>query len=233
MTASTDILLRKQPKQRRACATFNWVLDATEDVLCKRGVVGFNTNVVAERAGVSVGSLYQYFPNKLSIAASVWERHVAQQVQIVEAAVVDPEIGLATCLDRIIDHAVDLHARRTSFHSALRALTAPLGAPLWFANLMERRNDAFHRLFKAHEAELALNDLRLASVVCAEAIRCLSNSETLYGSGEPPEAIKQAIRSMVLTYLYGGPSSGALGDQVDVLSLRRPGVTGPRNVKLQ
>lgn len=214
-----ETALRKQPQQRRSHAAFNWMLDATEDILCRCGTDGFNTNVVAERAGVSVGSLYQYFPNKMSLAAAVWERHVVQQIEIVEAAVADPETGLESSLDRIIDHAVDLHACRISFHSALHRLVEPLGQPAWFVALMDRRNRAFHSLFQAHASQLAVGDLRIASVVCAEAIRCLSNNESLHASGVSAAALKLAIRSMLLSYLRGGSVSG-LGDRMDAIAAR-------------
>ena len=53
---------------------------AAERVLASRGVAGLTTNRVAEVAGVSIGSLYQYFPNKEAIAAALIERHVSQFV---------------------------------------------------------------------------------------------------------------------------------------------------------
>lgn len=58
---------RKTPRQARAKATVEAILQAAAHILVARGVEGFNTNAVADRAGVSVGSLYQYFPNKSAI----------------------------------------------------------------------------------------------------------------------------------------------------------------------
>ncbi len=54
--------LRKQPKQARAVATVQAVLEAAAQVLIDAGYGSASTNVIAERAGVSVGSLYEYFP---------------------------------------------------------------------------------------------------------------------------------------------------------------------------
>src|SRR6478752_2668757 len=58
---------RKQPKQARSSDLVSAVLDAAVQVLTAEGAQRFTTARVAERAGVSVGSLYQYFPNKASI----------------------------------------------------------------------------------------------------------------------------------------------------------------------
>jgi AcrR family transcriptional regulator len=66
---------RKPPNQARARATVNAILDATARILAEEGFEAVNTNRVAEVAGVSVGSLYQYFPNKGSLVGAVAVRH--------------------------------------------------------------------------------------------------------------------------------------------------------------
>jgi AcrR family transcriptional regulator len=58
---------RKQPKQARSTELVAAILDAAVQVLAKEGAQRFTTARVAEKAGVSVGSLYQYFPNKAAI----------------------------------------------------------------------------------------------------------------------------------------------------------------------
>lgn len=64
---SPQISTRKQPKQARSAELVSAVLEAATQVLATEGVQRFTTARVAERAGVSVGSLYQYFPNKAAI----------------------------------------------------------------------------------------------------------------------------------------------------------------------
>jgi len=61
------ISLRKQPKQARSAALVEVILEAAVQVLAQQGATRFTTARVAEKAGVSVGSLYQYFPNKAAI----------------------------------------------------------------------------------------------------------------------------------------------------------------------
>src|SRR3981189_575812 len=58
---------RKQPQQARSTELVAGILDAAIQVLAKEGAQRFTTARVAEKAGVSVGSLYQYFPNKAAI----------------------------------------------------------------------------------------------------------------------------------------------------------------------
>ncbi len=63
--------VRKHPRQARAKATVDCLLIAAQRILAKEGLGAFTTNRVAVVAGVSVGSLYQYFPNKQAIAAAL------------------------------------------------------------------------------------------------------------------------------------------------------------------
>jgi AcrR family transcriptional regulator len=63
---------RKAPTQDRSKATVDAIMQATEKVLLEDGWDAANTNRVAEVAGVSIGSLYQYFPSKESLLASLW-----------------------------------------------------------------------------------------------------------------------------------------------------------------
>src|SRR5215510_10445878 len=67
---------RKQPRQARSRATVDSILQATARVLVKRGFDGLTTNLVAQTAGVSVGSLSQYFPNKAALVGALIEKHV-------------------------------------------------------------------------------------------------------------------------------------------------------------
>jgi len=61
------------------------ILEAAGHVLAERGYAGTNTNLVADRAGVSVGSVYQYFPNKDSLVVALHERHAVHMYQVIDA----------------------------------------------------------------------------------------------------------------------------------------------------
>lgn len=68
---------RKQPVQHRSKATVDAVLVAAAQVFEAHGYAAGTTNRIAERAGVSIGTLYQYFPSKEAIAVALLERHIA------------------------------------------------------------------------------------------------------------------------------------------------------------
>ena len=72
---------RRRPKQRRSLATRDLIFEAAAQILEREGEGAFNTNRLAERAGVSVGTIYQYFPNKAAILIAMSR---AEQERIAE-----------------------------------------------------------------------------------------------------------------------------------------------------
>ena len=76
---------RKQPSQGRSRFTLRQIVEAAARVFEERGYAGTTTNRIAERAGVSIGSLYQYFPNKESILVVLLEQHTQEVADAVEA----------------------------------------------------------------------------------------------------------------------------------------------------
>lgn len=70
---------RRTPRQSRSQETVEVILQATAQVLAEHGYAKASTNRIAKRAGVSVGSLYQYFPNKDALFKALIERHVSAQ----------------------------------------------------------------------------------------------------------------------------------------------------------
>ena len=67
---------RKPPVQRRSRETLKVIHEASIQVLLSHGIHGLTTTRVAERAGVSVGSVYQYYPNKQALLAAVLQQHL-------------------------------------------------------------------------------------------------------------------------------------------------------------
>ena len=89
MKTSSTAKPRKQPLQSRSKETFGAILEATARILEAEGLEAANTNAIAARAGVSVGSLYQYFPDKAAIFA-----------ELIRQA----ETGLGDMLEKLLTH---------------------------------------------------------------------------------------------------------------------------------
>ena len=85
--AKQQAFQRRTPRQARAQVTYDSILQAAIQILERSGADALNTNAVAERAGVSIGTLYQYFPDKESILLAAARRELAS-----------PQPGLATAL---------------------------------------------------------------------------------------------------------------------------------------
>jgi AcrR family transcriptional regulator len=75
---------RKSPVQARSAATVNAILEATIQVLLQMGKERLTTTKVARRAGVSVGTLYQFFPNKTAMLRAALKRHMDEVTEAIE-----------------------------------------------------------------------------------------------------------------------------------------------------
>jgi AcrR family transcriptional regulator len=80
-------IFRKNPKQQRAQATVDVILEATARILQTRGAKALTTNAIAELAGVSIGTLYQYFPNKKAIMTLLARKELAATSDAVNAGI--------------------------------------------------------------------------------------------------------------------------------------------------
>jgi len=78
--------MRKLPRQARSRITVEAIVDAGARILSDEGWAAFTTNRVAEVAGVSIGSLYQYFPDKLSMVDAIRSRHLDDSLGVLRAA---------------------------------------------------------------------------------------------------------------------------------------------------
>ncbi|HEV2677937.1 MAG TPA: TetR/AcrR family transcriptional regulator [Aliidongia sp.] len=131
---------RKSPAQSRAVETVAAVLEAAARILEERGFAGYTTNAVAERAGVSIGSLYQYFPGKDALMVALIERETA--TLLADIAKIPPGIGLEARLGQMIRAGVTHQMRRPVLAVLLdfEERRLPLGAR------DERVADQIHRM---------------------------------------------------------------------------------------
>lgn len=119
---SSSISSRKQPQQARSAELVAAILDAAVQVLTKEGAQRFTTARVAERAGVSVGSLYQYFPNKASILfrlqSDEWRANSSLLRDILEDRTRPPQERLRSLVHAFIRSECEEAAVRVALNDA-------------------------------------------------------------------------------------------------------------------
>lgn len=149
LSSQPVLTARKRPRQARSAATVDAIFDATIQVLLLNGVGRLTTTRVATRAGVSVGTMYQYFPNKQALLCAVIDRYLGEVAEAVEAAC---EEHLGWPLDAASDALVSSYvAAKTRDVAASRALYAA-SSDLDVTDLVNR---TFARLRTATEQLLA------------------------------------------------------------------------------
>jgi AcrR family transcriptional regulator len=130
---------RKTPRQERSRATVEAILEAATDILVRHGYATLTTNRVAERAGVNIASLYQYFPSKEAIVAELRKRHVAEQRAAAAQALTEHRgKGLEAAIQALVSTGLAVHAVAPALHQAFTEqlpdrrsrMTAPDEAPM-------------------------------------------------------------------------------------------------------
>ncbi|VIO70056.1 TetR/AcrR family transcriptional regulator [Bradyrhizobium ivorense] len=120
MPAKRRRSLRKQPLQQRSRETVAVILEAAARVLETHGLEGYNTNAVAARGGISVGSIYQYFPNKDVLTLALIAKFEAALLAKVRAAVAASEgKSLTASLNLVVLAQLDVHAERAGLNRIL------------------------------------------------------------------------------------------------------------------
>jgi len=109
--------MRKAPRQARAKQTVDFILEAAAYILAERGFDGFTTNHVAERAGVNISSLYQYFPNKHSILEALQARHMVTPNKSPALRIEQlRDLPLRQIVESIVDVGIEMHASNPRMH---------------------------------------------------------------------------------------------------------------------
>lgn len=198
---------RKEASQERSRATVDALVEATARILVREGFDKASTNRIAEVAGVSVGSLYQYFPSKEALVAAVIERHRQEIMQVVRgelalAANQPMEQGVRT----LVAVAVKAHRVDPKLHRVL-AEQIPRVGRLEKAETFNRENYAIFRAYlESHRDEIRAADLELAAFICVTAIEAVTHNAVLRHkmvSEEAMEALVDEATRLVLGYLTG------------------------------
>jgi AcrR family transcriptional regulator len=171
--------------------------------LVERGYAGTNTNLVAERAGVSIGSLYQYFPNKNSLIAALHERHAMQMCVVIESvlAMASPQ-DMWSHLAVLVHAMLAAHQVEPELHRLLEQDFLSFDAPY---NQNSAEQGVFRRvrqLLENHRYEVAPRDLDLATWMALKTMQALVHAAVIT---PPPRhatpAVEQAIVDMLAGYI--------------------------------
>jgi AcrR family transcriptional regulator len=194
---------RREPQQRRARHTVEAVLDAVVRILKREGFAAVTTNRVAEVAGVSIGSVYQYFRDKRAIFVALHERHVRAIDHMVEAKLLEHASSpLDTLLRAMVEAMIEAHEGDPELYELLYT-EVPHKAE-GTRDFAVRLHGAFRLAIAARASELGTpRDLDTVVFVVMHMVEALSHGAVL----RRPAAIslatakEEAVRA-VLAYLH-------------------------------
>jgi len=172
---------RKHASQERSRATVDALIAATARILVREGFDRASTNHIADLAGVSIGSLYQYFPSKESLVAAVIDRHNQQLMRVVRSALAEvATLPLEEAVRKLVAIAIEAHRIDPKLHRVL-AEQIPRTGRLEHVEVFNRENYALFRAYlESHSDELRTVDAGLAAFVCVTSIEALTHMAVLH-----------------------------------------------------
>lgn len=206
-------VMRKEPKQARSRATVDAIVVAGAHVLEQHGWSGFTTDRVAEVAGASIGSLYQYFPNKLSLIEAIRRRHFDDVIAVLSAV----EAGggsLKKRVEGLVDGMIAVHGSQPALHRALleevpRSKEAKAAHAAFDARYEQLYRSVVASVRKTDEPE------RIATIArtLAAAIEGVVHDAAQHGDVDSPE-VRQELVEMAYAYLRrSGRAAGASSEE--------------------
>jgi len=195
---------RKQPRQERAKATVDAILTAAAQVLIAQGYENTTTARVADRAGVSIGSLYQYFPNKESLVAALIEHHADEIVATVEEALTTARHeSLEAGMRALIHAAVTAHRLDPKLHKILNEQVPRVGRLGKALDTSRRMTEAIELFLRRHKTEMNPNrEPAMAALVVETALEALAHKAVIERRDLlPGGAFEREMLSLVTRYL--------------------------------
>jgi AcrR family transcriptional regulator len=201
---------RKTPVQDRSRATIECILTAAAQVFEEVGYAAGTTNRIADRAGVSVGTIYQYFPNKDALAVLLLERHIQQGTHMFEELLDrarGQRLDLRGTLRMFVEGMLELHAAGPRLqHLLLEEAPRP---PRLEAELLRAEASAVQaiaKLLRSH-ADVPRRRLEPAAYVTVHAVEDLTNRFVAH----PPSGVSRrqfATELVTMLEAYLTPSNG-------------------------
>ncbi|WP_193198963.1 TetR/AcrR family transcriptional regulator [Nostoc sp. MG11] len=209
MTSKSQTNPRKLPQQDRSKFTVDAILTATAHILTAEGYDKASTNRIAERAGISIGSLYQYFPNKASLIAALRARHVSSMMEVIESKLRDLfDAPIAVVLPEIVKASIAAHAIDPTLHKVLHEQVPRLSG-----TEMENRMTDLLRSYLAKQCDTAEavkppayriqpQKLDYTVFVIERSIEALTHAAVIECSDLLQDGhLEQEINEMLLSYL--------------------------------
>jgi AcrR family transcriptional regulator len=176
-----DVKPRKLPRQTRAKATVDAIIEATTQILLETGYDKFTTARVADRAGVSVGSLYQYFPNKAALASAVIDRCCENFLAAFENTLGGrPRETLSDCIRAITDVTLISHDLTPELHRLVIDLAPRVGVAEKTESVSKKAAQAIEAMLRNHADEIAPDiDIATAAAVIETVMETLTHRSVL------------------------------------------------------
>lgn len=203
---------RKKPRQERSRATVDAILEATAHILVAHGFEDTTTRQVAERAGVSIGSLYQYFPSKEALITALLERQIQRVLDVCTEAL-QPQ-GPRSTQQVVRDVALGLmkaYAVNPRLHQVLISEGLKLGM-MERVQSFEQRIETVVRSFMLHySGQLRTRRVELATFIITRAMRGIIWSAAIERPElfEDPELADELGELMLGYLLPASPSRSA------------------------
>ena len=201
MTTKTDQLApRRRPSQDRSRDRVERILDATAALLGDTPVDKITTAAIAEEAGVPIGSVYQYFPNKLAVLAEL-ARRVMEQVDTKTASLITGDFGVLPW-DQAIDRAIDATMQGYAEQPGYLQLLLSIRPTPEFRLITDESNARVAALLALHPALQAVIPADRIELVTRAAIQA-ANSLQDWALSSDDSALANRITSEMKTLLKG------------------------------
>ncbi len=201
MVARQPTKPRKRPTQARSQATVEVILEATTHVLVKEGFGGASTNKMAKVAGVSIGSLYQYFPNKEALVGALIERHVQGMMELVQSALLEsPDASVPSIVRSLITGILSAHRMNPKLHKVIVEQVPRLGSLNRIQDIDRQMMALITQTMLSRQKELAPKDLEIAGFILVHAVQAVTHAAVLAGTIDN-EALIDELCAMILGYL--------------------------------
>jgi AcrR family transcriptional regulator len=197
---------RKSASQERSRLTVDALLEATTRILIKEGYDRASTNRIAEVAGVSIGSLYQYFPSKEALVAAVIDRHTQEISEVTRNALVRVAARpIEVAARQFVSVAIDGHRVNPKLHGVLAEQIPHVGRLQKIEVLQQESYALVRGYLEAHRDEIDVADLDLAAFVLVTVVEALTHAAVLRRpdilSGEKAGLFVDDVTRLVVRYL--------------------------------